>query len=307
MDQNTQVDVSTLLRTIAGQLSQNRGHLNAVDGAGTHGERMASAFEAAAQAAANAGTNDAGQQLAVAAQAMKQQGQGKATQFYANGLAQAAAQFKGQSGISLGSLMSFLQSFLGGVQHNNPAKPGQGTMLDALGPAVSAFQQARQAGLSIQQAMMRALTAAISGAQSTGNGGTPDPGAASATNVLGGIFTALAPGLIGGLVGGHGQGSTSAPTQPGGIPGIPGGLGGLFGGLLGRKGQVAGDPANDPTGGLGGLLGGLMGGGQESQGSQGSNTGWLGGLLGGMMHQGQTQSGQGGFLGTLGEDIGKNQ
>src|SRR5205807_1372517 len=79
MDQSTQqVDVGTLLGAIASVLQQNQANINQTDNAGTHGQRMAQAFQAAAQAASNANTDDAGRQLQVAAQAMKQTGQGKA-------------------------------------------------------------------------------------------------------------------------------------------------------------------------------------------------------------------------------------
>src|SRR5919198_1334583 len=201
MDQNRQVDVGTLLSGIASSLAQNRQNLNQVDtgpGGGTHGERMAQAFQAAAQAAQTAGTPDAGEQLAIAAQAMRQQGLGKAANYYANGLEQAAPQFRGQSGISLGSLLPLLQAFAGGVQQNNPARPGQGTMIDALLPAVQAFTSAQQQGLDPQQAALQALTSAVAGARGTVShqrGGYVDPGAASATNVLGGIVGSFLPGV----------------------------------------------------------------------------------------------------------------
>lgn len=58
-DQVRSVDVPTLLASIANQLTQNQGHLNQVDRTGTHGDRIAQAFTAAAQAAANT-SGDAG-------------------------------------------------------------------------------------------------------------------------------------------------------------------------------------------------------------------------------------------------------
>src|SRR5204863_9872930 len=116
VDNNTQVDVATILNSIAGQLQQNQAQLNNVDGGGTHGQRMSDAFTAAANAAQSAGSNDAGAQLMQAAQAMKEQGQGKAATFYAQGLEQAAKKFEGQSGIGMDDLGPFLQSFLGGVK-----------------------------------------------------------------------------------------------------------------------------------------------------------------------------------------------
>jgi phosphoenolpyruvate---glycerone phosphotransferase subunit DhaL len=278
MDQNRQVDVGTLLGGIATMLEQNQGRLNEVDtGArgGTHGERMAQAFEAAARAASQAGTNDAGEQLAIAAQAMRQQGKGKAAGFYANGLEEAASQFQGQSGISLDNLGPLLQALAGGVQRGNPAQQGQGTMIDALLPAVSAFMSGQQQGLDPKQAAIQALLSAITGAQGTATrrssgaqGGYVDPGAASATNVLGGIFGSLLPGVIGALgqgAGAGGLGGIQQPSYPGGTQqsGYP-------------IGQSGGDPLGGLGGGLGGLLGGLAGGLSGGQGAQGgqSSGGW---------------------------------
>ena len=257
MDQNRQIDVGTLLNGIASSLMQNRQGLNQADtgpGGGTHGERMAQAFQAAAQAAQTAGTSDAGEQLAIAAQAMRQQGLGKAANYYANGLEQAAPQFQGQSGISLASLLPLLQSFVGGVQQNNPARPGQGTMIDALLPAVQAFSSAQQQGVDPQQAALQALSSAVAGARGTVShqrGGYVDPGAASATNVLGGIVGSFLPGVASAL----GQGSTTSgqsptPSDPlgalGGLSGIAGDLGGLLGGsATGAQPQPNPPPTQD--------------------------------------------------------------
>ncbi|HYP38752.1 MAG TPA: DAK2 domain-containing protein, partial [Chloroflexia bacterium] len=167
-----QVDVGSLLDSVASMLNQNQDRLNETDAGpdgGTHGKRMADAFRNAAAAARSAPTEDAGDQLRVAAQEMRRAGQGKAAGYYADGLEHAATQFDGRSGISQGDLQPFLQSFLGGVQQNNPAQPGQGTMLDALMPAVTEFMAAKQQGLDTSQAAMRALGSAVTGAKSTGS------------------------------------------------------------------------------------------------------------------------------------------
>ncbi|HET9495031.1 MAG TPA: hypothetical protein VFR15_12440, partial [Chloroflexia bacterium] len=62
MDNNRQVDVPTLLQSIASQLSQSQEGIDQVSHS-THGKRMASAFRTAAEAAREAGTDDAGEQL----------------------------------------------------------------------------------------------------------------------------------------------------------------------------------------------------------------------------------------------------
>ena len=262
MDQNRQVDVATLLNTIAGQLAQSQEGLNGLDDQGTHGRRMAEAFRAAASAAEGARTDDAGRQLEVAAEAMRKQGQGKAARFYADGLAESAQEFRGQSGISIGQLLPLLQAFLGGVQRNNPAQPGQGTMIDVLAPAVGALATDQQRGADSHTSILDALSAALGGAQQTQRGqGHVDPGAASAVNIIGGIISALAPSIIGALMN-----SRQGAQQPDDYSRVPGAGG------VPAQGQ-------DPFGGLGGLIGGLFGG--QGQGSLGTESGNdLGDLLG---------------------------
>jgi hypothetical protein len=282
MDNNRQVDVPTLLQSIAGQLSQSQEGIDQVSKS-THGQRMAKAFRLAAEAAQQADSDDAGEQLHRAAAAMRQRGSGVAAGYYADGLESAAQQVRGQRGISMGDLLPFLQSFVGGVQSNNPAQPGQGTMIDALVPALGALSGAQSSG-NAQGGILDALGAAVSGAQNTQHDGQMDPGAASAVNVIGGIIAALAPSLIAGLLGGQqqqGQGGGGGlggllgggQQGGGGLGGLlggqqqgGGGLGGLLGGQQGQGGYGGSAPPQgsaDPFGGLGGLIGGLFGGGQQ--------------------------------------------
>ena len=299
MDTNRQVDVPTMLQSIAEQLAKSQQGIDQVSSS-THGRRMANAFNMAAEAARQAGTDDAGAQLEAAAAVMRRRGSGVAAGYYADGLESAARQVQGQRGISLGDLVPFLQSFVGGVQSNNPAQPGQGTMIDALVPALGALSSAQSTG-NTQGGILDALGAAVSGAQGTAHNGQMDPGAASAVNVIGGIIAALAPTLLGALFSGQqgqAQGSgTPYAGQPGGAAGAGGGLGGLIGGLLGGQQQggsgayvppqdqyVPPQGSADPFGGLGGLLGGLLGGQQgvpgggiENPGGGGSGIEDLGG------------------------------
>jgi hypothetical protein len=280
-----------MLQSIAEQLAKSQQGIDQVSSS-THGRRMANAFNMAAEAARQAGTDDAGAQLEAAAAVMRRRGSGVAAGYYADGLESAARQVQGQRGISMGDLVPFLQSFVGGVQSNNPAQPGQGTMLDALVPALGALSSAQSTG-NTQGGILDALGAAVSGAQGTAQNGQMDPGAASAVNVIGGIIAALAPTLLGALLGGQQQGQgAGAPYagQQGGTPsGAGGGLGGLIGGLFGGQQQggsgayvppqdqyVPPQGSADPFGGLGGLLGGLLGGQQ-----QGASGGGIENLSGG--------------------------
>jgi dihydroxyacetone kinase-like protein len=291
--QAQQVDVGTLLNSIAEMMEQNQQNLNDVDAGqrgGTHGDRIAAAFRTAADAAQNAGTHDAGEQLTIAAQAMREHGQGRAVAFYADGLDEAAQQFRGQSGISLSSLEPFLDSFVSGVERNNPAKPGQGTMIDALEPAVNALHNNRS-GNPVGSAL-EALSEAVTGARGTARDGRVDPGAASATNVIGGIVQALLPGILtaimsrglGGMMGG-GQTQPQMPTVPqrdvgAGQPQGGGGLGDLLDQIAGGSSSGGYDPRQGDDGGgildnIGDILGNLGGSRQTPQpGKQGDEPSW---------------------------------
>ncbi|HEY0069017.1 MAG TPA: DAK2 domain-containing protein [Chloroflexia bacterium] len=288
MDGNRTVDVGSLLDSVANMLKQNQAGLDstgAAHGANAHGERMAAAFQVSAEAARRARTRDAGKQFAAAAEAMRRGGKGKATQYYANGLELASQEFKGKQGVTTDDLGPLLQALAGGAQKNNPAQPGQGSMLDALLPAAQGFMQARGSGMDTQSAALQALGGAVSGARNTQQvqrggwfggqqppSGAMDPGAASATNIVGGIVSALLPTVLGAVMNHVSGGQSQAQPQMGGDQNDPlGGLGGLLGGLGGllggsqprQQGQGSqGNPLEDllggqsPLGGLGGLFGG---------------------------------------------------
>jgi len=289
---NKQVDVGTLLGSISEMLQQNQGKLNEVDSGpngGTHGDRIAQAFSTAADAARESGTDDAGEQLSLAAQAMRENGQGRAVGYYADGLQEAASQFGGKSGISTSDLAPFLQSFLGGVRQNNPAQPGQGTMIDALLPAVTSLMGANKRGADPSQSAMDALGSAVNGARGTVGirGNHVDAGAASATGVLGGIFKALLPGILGAVMGKLTSGGRQ--SQPQNEPQGGGGIGDLIGQLTGGGGGGGQSSQGGGGGGLGDLIGQITGGGSRQSGQGG---GGLGDLIGNVMGGGDRDQGQ---------------
>lgn len=287
MNNDRQVDVGTLLGSISEVLQQNQDKLNEVDTGergGTHGDRIAAAFRTAAEAASNSGTNDAGEQLAIAAQAMRENGQGRAVGHYANGLQEAAQQFGGRNGISISDVLPFLQNFLGGVRRDNPAQPGQGTMIDALLPAVTSLMGNKRSS-NPQQSILEALGSAVTGARGTAGsrGQSVDPGAASATGILGGIVKALLPGIMGAVVGGIASRGRQQPQSQPQVSMEPGYDTGGYGNI---------QPQQESGGGLGDLLGQITGGGggrQTDYGDQGGGGG-LGDLLGGLLGGGGEDS-----------------
>jgi phosphoenolpyruvate---glycerone phosphotransferase subunit DhaL len=289
VDQTQQVDIATLLRSIAGQLEQDEGRINDIGAAshrGDHGSNMAQAFSIAASAAQDSRSDDAGEQLAAAAQAMRQAHLGKSTGYYASGLEQAARQFQGKTAIQAADFGPLLQAIFQGIERANPSQRGRGGMLDALGPAANAYVGASHQGGGNAQDLLGALLAAAQGAVGTRDDrGTVDPGAASATSLLGGLVKAALPMLagmaassmssgrsnqsnntdmidmLGGLLGSQSTGDrqSDVPAQVD--------IGDMLTGLLGGTGgsNKQNPSGSDPLGGLGGILGSIMGGSDGNQ------------------------------------------
>jgi dihydroxyacetone kinase-like protein len=236
-------------------VQQDRDHLNSLDTAdGDVGDNMAANFqlvtETLAQAVRQAGPQaDAGLALRQAAEALNRRGRGATAPIYAQGLQDAAQRLQGKSGFSIEDLMPLLEGLLSGTQQASGAQPGEGSMLDTLLPGIMAYMQAKQAGDSDTQALLKALLSLRRGANSTtlspkgyGSGGGTDttgrvdPGAAGAASFLEGLFGAL---LNSALQQGQPQQRTvppqSQPQQPS-QPQFPGGdLSDLLGQLFGEQ------------------------------------------------------------------------
>lgn len=204
----TAIDLQDLFESVTGALRNDREYLNQldrVDGNGNHGDNVVSNFEMVTEALRrNSGGGDAASQLMEAASVLSQRGQGQTAPIYAEGLRQAARQVEGQAGISPEMVMPFLQALLGGMQNQSGAQVGEGTMMDALVPGIMGYIQARSSGQNNNEAIMSAMGAAMRGSRQMynqparyGNARRQtqqpwmDPGAASATTMLEGLFRKL--------------------------------------------------------------------------------------------------------------------
>src|SRR5437763_17129239 len=98
-----QVSVADVLRVIAATMRQERGRLNGLSsfgGDGLHGDRMARAFNDAAEAIYGSGTGDAGEELQLAGQVLADpaNGYGHVAPYFGQGLIRAGQQVLGQAG-----------------------------------------------------------------------------------------------------------------------------------------------------------------------------------------------------------------
>ena len=185
-----QVDLANVFGTVASTLASNRDVLNKEDTINhDHGDNMVEVFEVVAQAMkAKKGASSA-DQLAYAAELLRQKQSGSA-KYYAGGLTQAAQKYQGKK-ITSTNAMDLIQTLLGGgVQSSagtstststsqpdllstllgglggtsQPTSSGQtGLDIGSLLNAGMSYMSAKQRGETDATALMGALTAATSG------------------------------------------------------------------------------------------------------------------------------------------------
>jgi hypothetical protein len=137
-------DFSALFNVAAQALAANQASLNQADTENqNHGDNMVQAFNMISQAMASERGAPPSTQLQHASQYLSQNAQSGSGQIYAQGLAQAAQQFQGQSAVTPDNAMMLVQSLLGGGQ-----SPAQQSGSDLLGSLLGG-QQVQQASSGI--------------------------------------------------------------------------------------------------------------------------------------------------------------
>ena len=169
-------DLSAIFELAAQQLAANQSSLNQADAENqNHGDNMVQAFNMISQAMASQRGAPPSQQLQHASDYLAQNATSGSGQIYAQGLAQAAQQFQGQSAVTPENAMMLIQSLLGGGQPapqqsgadllgsllgGQQVQQSQGVDLGALLSAGMTFMSAKQQG---QDNIQAALTALMSG------------------------------------------------------------------------------------------------------------------------------------------------
>ena len=216
------VDLASLFGVALKALKSNRQDINQLDGYnGNHGDNMVenmSIITQALQAKRSEAPSDA---LQYASQVLQEQGKGGSSQYYAQGLNQAADQYQGQAQLSASDIMPLLNAILGAVPSESAPQQSQtagsvleqmmglasqpqpqpkaggadvASLLNTLLPAGMAFLQAKASGAdsmsAAQQAMMKAFLGGTVNPLQTGK-----PRSAAAGLVVQSILQALAGGM----------------------------------------------------------------------------------------------------------------
>jgi hypothetical protein len=129
------IDLGKLFQTVTGTLVKNKESLNEADTNNhDHGDNMVNTFEVITRAMKEKKGADPADQLAYAAEILRQQKSGSA-QLYAKGLSQASQEFQGQQ-VTSGNAMTLIQTLLGGgqapVQQQQQQDGGLGNVLGSL-------------------------------------------------------------------------------------------------------------------------------------------------------------------------------
>lgn len=174
-------DLSALFDAAAQALAANQPSLNQADTENqNHGDNMVQAFNMIAQSMADQRGRAPSTQLRHASQVLAQNAQSGSGQVYAQGLAQAAQQFRGQKAVTPDNAMVLIQSLLGGGQQpasqpgadllgtllgGQQSQPAAGGLSDGIdvGDLLNAgmtFMNAKQQGQDNMQAALSALMSA---------------------------------------------------------------------------------------------------------------------------------------------------
>lgn len=164
-----------------------REEINALDGFnGNHGDNMAQNLQVITEALQEQSDKAPAEALRYAGQVLQVQGRGGTSQYYSQGLGQAAEKLEGRASLQQGDVMTLIQSLLGAV-------PAQGHP---------------QQGQAVESVLDMVL--GMVGAQQS----QPQPAPQATPSAAGGIMD-----LLKGLVGGQAsQTAPSAPTQPAPTP-----------------------------------------------------------------------------------------
>lgn len=140
------IDLGKLFQSVTGTLASNRERLNEADTTNhDHGDNMVDTFEVITRAMKEKKGADPADQLAYAAEILRQRKSGSA-QLYAKGLSQAAQEFQGQQ-VTGGNAMTLIQTLLGGGQsYPMPQQQSSGGVGDLLGSLLGGSGQQTQQG-----------------------------------------------------------------------------------------------------------------------------------------------------------------
>ncbi|GIF74667.1 dihydroxyacetone kinase subunit DhaL [Asanoa siamensis] len=147
--------------------AENLTRLDAAIGDGDHGVNLRRGFQAADEMLDKAEAETPGAVLQTVGRALISKTGGASGPLYGTGFRQAGKALADVTEVDVAKLGSALEAAFNGIQQLGAAHEGDKTMLDALGPAVTAYQVAAEGGADIAGATRAAAEAAERGLAET--------------------------------------------------------------------------------------------------------------------------------------------
>lgn len=189
----SQVDLVELFAAAQKSIAAHQQDLNNLDGDnGNHGDNMAQNMEMIVDALVQNRGQAPAAALEQAGQRLRSEGRGGTSQYYAQGLTQAAERLRDRSEVTQDDAISMVQVLLGAIPKEGHPQQGQvggnvleellgmrqaqsgqqertgtplGGLLKSLVPAALTFFRAKQSGADSSAAISQALTSALVGSQ----------------------------------------------------------------------------------------------------------------------------------------------
>jgi hypothetical protein len=182
---NTQIDLGRLFGAVSTSLAENRAAINSSDAYNAnHGDNMVENFRVITRAVNRKKDASPAEQLAYASQVLNKNAQTGSARMYAQGLARAADQLRGQPAITQDNAMLLLQSLLGGQSGGQAsAAPANDALGGLLGSLLGGSQGAAQT--NSQDMLGDVFSSLLGGAASQANPAPVQP--APAESPSGGV------------------------------------------------------------------------------------------------------------------------
>ncbi len=189
---HSQIDLADLFAVAQAAIAAHKEEINELDGYnGNHGDNMVQNVQMIVDALQQSRTEQPAAALEQASRRLQSEGRGGTSQYYAQGLRQAAQQLQGRSEVTPGAAMTVLQSLLSaipsegypdqqpapgssvldqflGMSQARTAQPQEqasplGGLLESLVPAALRYFRARRAGADSSAAVGQALMGVLTG------------------------------------------------------------------------------------------------------------------------------------------------
>jgi len=181
---NSRLDLADLFAVAQQTVAAHQQEINDLDGYnGNHGDNMAQNMQLIVNALQERRDQSPAAALQYASQQLQAQGSGGTSQYYAQGLSQAAAQLQGRSSLTQGDALSVVQLLLGAIPsqgHPQQLQAGGSVLDQVLGMSQAQAAPPGQTG-SPSAGLLRSLIPVLLrlfGAQQQGADATPTAGQA---------------------------------------------------------------------------------------------------------------------------------